>query len=143
METQIYQKTSSEYINKLKKTRLVGLLSIVQVVFVVLAIIMIIIGSTKQVETLYTNPSIYGSYVQSISEYSKYLAAFGGLLGIGLIFGFVVDILYMVMISKLKVDKFKLWIILLIVGFCVMPLLHFIAWIYTLVELKDMINKRK
>ncbi|MCV3728174.1 hypothetical protein OF376_00010 [Ureaplasma miroungigenitalium] len=145
METQLYQGTNSNQLNKLKKTRLVGLLSLISIAFIVTAIIVICVGQSKTAYTYndFSITSLYNSTVSSGGEYYQYLAAFGALMGIGLIYELVVAILYVVMVSRLNVDKFKLWTILLIVGLCVMPILYFIAWIYTLVEIKNMINKQK
>ncbi|MCV3728176.1 hypothetical protein OF376_00020 [Ureaplasma miroungigenitalium] len=169
---QIVEGQKNTYLNKLQKTRLVGLLSIVGLVFTIVAIIILVVGIFKSqqdttivdepdinsnmhgfiprstyyphfTEPYYKRPNIYEYFDLNDEVFIGYLIAFYVIFFMSVIYDITINIIYIIMIVRLNEEKFKTWIILYVVGLCVVPILYLVAWIYTLIQLKWMINKEK
>ncbi|MCV3754109.1 hypothetical protein [Ureaplasma zalophigenitalium] len=140
----------SDFLNRVKKTRSIGLLAIVGIILGTIAFIGLYItlyagyGGFRPYR-LNGNSYIYSEYESlgpTSDPFIQRIIAFGVLFGIALIYDLIVKILYTVKIVRLQIEKFKTWQVLLIAGCCGVPFLYFIAWIYTLIELKNMIKNQ-
>ncbi|MCV3743545.1 hypothetical protein OF377_01410 [Ureaplasma sp. ES3154-GEN] len=126
MKSNFYNQPQDVSVSRLVNLRTIGLWHLILLPMFILGII------------LFATSFLTKDLVSTVSM----LGAGGFFIGMYVVASLILKIMYIVKLHSLKLEEFKIWWILLLVGLLVSPLLYFVAWIKTLNSLKKMIDEQ-